>query len=260
MPVIQACPHIDLKEFPMQRAFLAALTCFCLLLTPSLSAAADQAPATAVLPQEVSLDSATVVQGLTEALTIGTDRAAKALAKPDGYFGNKSIRIDVPSELEHLPPYFQDRGYQAQVNAFVMSLNRAAEKAAPKAPALFANAIRETVFDDPQKILNGGATATTDYFRQKNSEKLVNAFRPAVIASMSEAGVLRAYREMMEKYDYESVAAFPVDNWQFDLEGYVTGKALDGLFVMMGEEEKKIRKDPPARTTELLRKVFGAQQ
>jgi hypothetical protein len=143
------------------------------------------------------------------------------------------------------------------VSAFVLSLNRAAEGAAPKAAKLFATAIRETAFDDPSKIVKGGATAATDYLRTRNFEMLAAAFRPAIVFSIKEAGVPRAYREMMEKYDYESVAPFPVDEWQFDLEGYLTGKALDGLFRMMGKEEQRIREEPTARTGELLRGLFG---
>lgn len=185
------------------------------------------------------------------------EKAVKAVAKPEGYSGNPALRIGVPEELEHLPPYFRDRGYQTEVNAFVLSLNRTAEKAAPKAAVLFSKAIRELSMDDTEKILNSGDTAATDYFRKNSSEKLQNAFRPVVAATMAEAGVSGAYREMMLKYDFESVADFPVENWSFDLEGYVTAKALDGLFQMMREEEKWIRKDPAAQTSEKIWKVFS---
>jgi Protein of unknown function (DUF4197) len=242
----------------MQRALLAAMTCLCLLLPPFLAGAADPASVkSAEPPRQESPDDGTVAEALKAALAVAAERSVTTLAKPDGYFANQSIRIGVPGELEHLPPYFRDPGFQAQVNAFILSLNRAAEMAAPKAAPLFSDAIRRTVFVEPRQVLNGGATVATDYFRKANADKLANAFRPAVIAGMREAGVLKAYREMMLKYDYESVATFPVDEWRFDMEGYLTDKALDGLFTMMGEEEKKIRSEPAARTTELLRKVFG---
>lgn len=244
----------------MKRALLATLTSIFLLL-PSLTWAADLLPAPAVSPPlEVPLDAGMVAEGLKEALTVAADRAVKSLAKPDGYSGNPAIRIGVPEELEHLPAYFRDRGFQSQVNEFILSLNRTAEKAAPKAAALFSTAIRELPLGDAVKILNNGDTAATDYFRKNCSEKLQNVFRPAIIAGMNEAGVSGAYREMMLKYDYESVAAFPVNEWPFDMEGYLTAKALDGLFRLMGEEERRIRKDPAARTTELLKKVFGTQK
>jgi hypothetical protein len=245
----------------MTRALIASLTCFCLLLPHSFAGAAEPFSATpAPPPQAVSPDTGTEAQGVKELLTVAADQAVKAVAKQDGFTGNKSIRIGIPSDLEHLPTYIAKYGYQPQIDAFILSLNRAAEKGATKAAPLFSDAIRETVFDDPGKILNGGDTAATDYFRGKNFEKLFNAFRPAIIEGMNEAGVLGAYRELLAKYDEESVLVFPVDKWDFDMEGYVTGKTLDGLFAMMGDEEKKIRKEPTARTTELLRKVFGAPQ
>lgn len=239
----------------MKRTLLATLAGFFLLLPPCFAGGTDPLPASP--PQEESLDADPVVKGVKELLTVASDRAAKAAAKTDGYFGNKAIRIGMPDELEHLPPYLQDRGFQSQVDAFALSLNRAAEKAAPKAATLFAAAIRETAFDDARKILNGGDTAATDYFRKKAAEQLYKAYTPAMAASMKEAGVSSAWRAMMDRYDGESVAPFPVGDWGFDLEGYMTGKALDGLFLMMGEEEKKIRKEPTARSTELLRKIFG---
>ena len=245
----------------MTRALLASLTCFCLLLPLSFAGAADPLPASPVPPpQAVSPDAGTDAQGVKELLTVAADRAVKAVAKTDGFSGNKSIRIGIPDDLEHLPTYIGKYGYQPQIDAFILSLNRAAEKGATKAAPLFAEAIRDTAFDAPGKILNGGDTAATDYFRGKISEKLFNAFRPAIAAGMNEAGVLRAYRELLAKYDEESVLVFPVDKWDFDMEGYVTGKALDGLFATMGVEEKRIRKEPAARTTELLRQVFGAPQ
>ena len=245
----------------MKRALLASLTCFCLLLPQSFAGAAEPLPASPVPPpQAVSPDTGTEAQGVKELLTVAADRAVRAVARLDGFARNSSLRIGMPSDLEHLPTYIAKYGYQPQIDAFILSLNRAAEKGATKAAPLFVEAIRETAFDTPGKILSGGDTAATDYFRGKNSEKLYNALKPAIAAEMAEAGVLRAYREMLAKYDEESVLVFPVDKWDFDMEGYVTGKTLDGLFATMGGEEKRIRKEPAARTTELLRQVFGAPQ
>jgi hypothetical protein len=245
----------------MKRTLRASLICFWLLLPLSFAGAADPLPASpAPPPQAVSSDAGTGAQGVKELLTVAADRAVKAVAKTDGFAGNKAIRIGIPDEMEHLPTYIGKYGFQPQIDAFILSLNRAAEKGATKAAPLLAEAIRESAFDAPGKILNGGDTAATDYFREKNSEKLYNALKPAIIAGMNEVGVLPAYREMLAKYDEESVLVFPVDKWDFDMEGYVTGKTLDGLFSTMGGEEKRIRKEPAARTTELLRQVFGAPQ
>lgn len=229
------------------RTLFAALASLFLLISPCLGGTPEPAAAPPAAPQqEISATCGPTAQGLIELLTVGADRAVSAVARRDGYFGNKSISIGVPGELEHLPIYLHDQGYQAQVKAFILSLNRAAEMSVPKVAAHFYVAIQETPFDDAEKIMNGGATAASDHFRKKNSEKLYKALRPAVAASMNEAGVRRAYTAMMDRYDAESVAPFPVGEWQFDLEGYVTAKALDGLFFQLGEEERRIRKEPPA--------------
>lgn len=242
----------------MKRVLPALLATFCLLLPPCLAGGAEPVPDSPVSPAPgASLAADPVAQELKELLTAAADRAVRKVAKSDGYAGNQAIRIGMPDELEHLPPYLLDRGYQAKVNAFILSLNRAAEKAAPKAVPLFAEALRETAFDNPRKILDGGDSAATDHFRKQSSDRMSKPFITLVTASMAEAGVHRAYREMMEKYDYESVAAFPVGDWGFDLEGYVAGRALDGLYRMMGEEEKKIREDQAAQSSELLRQVLA---
>lgn len=247
----------------MQRTLLATLASLFLLLAPCLAAAGTPEPAAAppaATQQATATECGATAQGLTEMLTVAADRAVRAVTKHNGYSGNPAIRVGVPAELEHIPPYFHDRGYQAQVNAFILSLNRSAEISIPKVAAHFYIAIQETTFEDAEKTMNSGATAASEYFRNKTYERMYKELRTSVAASMNEAGVARAYREMMEKYDYESVAAFPVNNWSFDLEGHVTVKALDGLFYSMGEEERRIRKDPAARNTELLRKVFATRE
>ena len=245
----------------MQRTLLATLVSLCLLISPILAAASDPLPVPpASPPRQGGPDTGTAVQGVRELLAVATDRAVKAAAKPGSFSGNPAISVGMPEEMEHLPTYMAKYGHQPLFDAFLLSMNRTAEKAAPKAAALFADALREATIADPGKILNGGVTAATDYFRKNSAEKLAKAFLPAVTASMNEAGVLPAYREILAKYDYESVEIFPVDKWDFDMEGYLTGKALDGIFHLMGEEEKKIRKDPAAQTSELLRKVFGSPQ
>jgi uncharacterized protein DUF4197 len=144
-------------------------------------------------------------------------------------------------------------GMQRQVDEFVLSMNRAAEKAAPRAAGFFADAVREMTFADARGILQGGDTAATEFFRGKTAEKIRNAFRPVVSDSMNQVGTTQAFKKVMGSY-----AALPfTPRVSFDLDQYVTAKAVDGLFHMLGEEEKKIRTDPAARATELLRTVFG---
>ena len=135
----------------------------------------------------------------------------------------------------------------------VLAMNRAAESAAPKATALFVQAIKEMTFDDARKILQGGDTAATDYFKGKTSQKLYDQFKPVVVSSMNKVGVAKAYKDLMTPYQSMPFASKET----LDLDHYVTSKALDGLFTMVAEEEKKIRTDPAARVTDLLKRVFG---
>jgi len=144
-------------------------------------------------------------------------------------------------------------GYQQQVDHLVLAMNRAAETAAPKAASLFAQAIKEMSFEDARKILQGGGTAATDYFKGKTSQKLYDQFKPVVSSSMDKVGVAKAYKEMMAPYQAMPFASKD----SMDLDHYVTNEALDGLFKMVGEEEKRIRTDPAARVTDLLKKVFA---
>lgn len=198
-------------------------------------------------------DQNTTVSGLKEALSIGTEKAVKSISRVDGYFGNDLIRILLPERVQQAASIVGKMGYQQQVDNLVLAMNRAAETAAPKAASLFAEAIKEMTFDDARKILQGGNTAATDYFKGKTSQKLYDQFKPVVTSSMSKVGVAKAYKDMMAPY--QSLPFASKDS--MDLDHYVTNKALDGLFTMVAEEEKKIRTDPAARVTDLLKKVFA---
>ncbi len=198
-------------------------------------------------------DNTTTVSGLKEALEIGTSNAVKVVSKTDGYFSNQMIKILLPDSVQKTADVLGKMGYQKQVDDFILSMNRAAEKAAPQAASLFVDAIKSMNFDDARKILQGGDTAATNYFKTKTSTKLHDTFKPIVSTSMNQVGVTRSYKEMMGKAD-----TIPfVNKESMDLDKYVTDKALDGLFAMVGQEEKRIRTNPAARTTELLKTVFG---
>lgn len=200
-------------------------------------------------------DDAKVVSGLKEALSVGTANTVAATSKVDGYFANQAIRILVPEKVRKVADVLGKVGYQREVDDFVLSMNRAAENAAPRARTYFVEAIRAMTFEDARKILGGGETAATDYFRGKTQKKLYDEFRPVVSASMDNVGVTRSYKSMVGKY-----AALPFVGGKaesVDLDHHVTTKALDGLFRVLGEEEKKIRTDPAARVTDLLKDVFG---
>ncbi len=196
-----------------------------------------------------------IVDGLKEALRIGTDNAVSLVSVADGYFGNPAIRIPVPDRVGKIADVLGKVGYQKEVDDFVLSMNRAAEKAAPKAKEIFLSALREMTFEDAKKILNGGDTAATDFFRAKTSTNLYEEFKPVVSSSMDDVGVTRRYKEMVGRY-----SALPFTRAEsVDLDHHVTNKALDGLFYMVGQEEKKIRTDPAARISDLLKAVFGSK-
>ncbi len=202
---------------------------------------------------ETGSDVDTLTSGLKEALTIGTKNAIRYVSKPNGYFDNKLIKILMPEELQSVADVLGKVGFQKEVDDFTLSMNRAAEKAAPKAVDFFSDAIKEMSFTDARKIFDGGDTAATEYFREKTYSKIYDAFKPIISASMNETGVTRSYKQKMGKYE-----TIPfVKKESFDLDHYVTDKALEGLFTMVAAEEKKIRTDPAARVTDLLKTVFG---
>lgn len=198
-------------------------------------------------------DDNTVVRGLKEALAVGTERAVKSVSKQDGYFSNPAIKILVPEKVRTAADLLAKLGYREQVDSFVLSMNRAAEKAAPVAADHFAAALKEMTIEDGRAILSGGNTSATDYFQKKTRGKIYESFKPVVSDTMNQVGVTRSYKEMTGK-----MTAVPFFNPQsLDLDHYVTERALDGLFLRIGEEEKQIRTNPAARATELLKKVFG---
>ncbi len=227
----------------MRRAvfFVSALV---LLLAAPASAQLDQLlkeldtltrPATGA-PGDVKIGAA-----LKQALQVGTENAVKLTGRTDGYFTNQAIKILMPERLRTL-----------EVDQLVLSMNRAAERAAPSAKRIFWDAIGDMTIEDAQRILGGTPTAATDYFKTKTSASLTLAFRPIVDQAMNEVGTTRQYNELLGR-----AKAIPfLKAEDYDLDHYVVGKALDGLFHVVGEEERKIRTDPAARVTDLLKEVF----
>jgi hypothetical protein len=200
-------------------------------------------------------DESTIITALKEAISVGTDNAVKSVSELDGYLTNQAIKILIPEKFKMITDGLRKIGYNKTVDDFILSMNRAAEKAAPQAKSIFIDAIKEMTFDDAKKILNGNETAATEYFKTKASEKLYDAFTPIISSSVNEVGATRYYKDMVSKFSFLPF----VKTGTLNLDDYVTNKALDGLFHMIGEEEKKIRTDPKARVTELLEKVFKKQ-
>jgi len=207
-----------------------------------------------IFPMAGPLTEDTVADGLKQALTVGTERAATSLSVEGGFAANPQIRLGLPGSLDDVATTLRRFGLGGQLDAFVDTMNLAAERAAGEAVPVFADAIRAMTLADAFAILNGPDDAATDYFRQHTSGALRARFSPVVDRSMESVGLYAQYRDLMARYD-----ALPFVKPQVpDLVGYVTDRTLDGLFDVLAREEKAIREDPAARTTALLRRVFGA--
>jgi hypothetical protein len=194
-----------------------------------------------------------VASGLKQALSVGATNAVKLTGVENGYFGNQAIKILMPEKLQPLEKGVRLMGGGPQIDEFVLSMNRAAESAAPAAMPIFKKAIMSMSFSDAQGILTGGNTAATDYFKRTTSPELTTAFRPIVEEAMGKTGVMQKYdglKDQMQKVPFSKSITF-------DVTGYVVTKSLDGLFYMLGKEEEKIRTNPAAQVTPLLKQVFG---
>ena len=191
--------------------------------------------------------------GLKEALNVGIKNTIKYLGKNDGYFANSAVKILLPEEVRKAESVLRGVGYGPQLDEFTLSMNRAAEKAAPLAADIFSNAITDMSFDDANKILRGGNTAATDYLKGKTYDKLLTLFQPAVRKTMGEYKVTQQYEAIAGKVQNLPLVGKAIN---LDVNQYVSSKALDGLFHVLAQEEKNIRTNPQARVTDLLKEVF----
>jgi hypothetical protein len=236
----------------MRTHLLALVIGIGLVATPA-SAQVDQFLKSMGIGQQSGLSEGKVGAGLKEALQVATEKSVSLTGRPNGYFSNAAIKILMPEKLRSVEQGLRAVGYGPQVDEFVLSMNRAAEQAAPAAKRIFVDAITSMTFDDAKKILGGGDTSATEFFKAKTTDTLTAAFRPVVDKTMGEVGVIRQYQALMGRFE-----AIPFARSQtFDIDGYVTNKALDGLFHVVGEQEKQIRTNPAARTTALLQEVFA---
>ncbi|UCH73807.1 MAG: DUF4197 domain-containing protein [Rhodospirillales bacterium] len=191
--------------------------------------------------------------GLLEALRVGTARVVAQVGAIDGYNLDPAIHIPLPDSLRKVQSVLKSVGMSRYADDLELRLNRAAEAAAPEAKALFWQAIGEMTFDDVVQIFNGPDDAATRYFQRKMTPPLTRRMTPVVARSLAEVGAIRSYDAMIAQY--KSVPFVP--DVKADLTAYTVDRALDGLFYHVAREEEAIRNDPAARTTELLRKVFG---
>jgi len=190
---------------------------------------------------------------LKEALSLATQRAVSSTSKAGGFLDNPEIHIGLPGSLGKMESALRTVGMGGQVDQLEVAMNHAAEKATSEATPVFVDAIKGMSFQDASAIVTGGNTAATDYFQKTTSGTLRTRFRPIVEEAMQKVGVVQQYEQLVGRYKSMPFASSP----NLDLTSYVTDKTLSGLFTVVGEEEKKIRTNPAARATDLLKQVFG---
>ena len=204
--------------------------------------------------EDTDLSSDTIANGLKEALEVGTRKAVENVSKEGGYLNNPKIHIPLPPRVQQAAGLMRQLGLNKMADDFEQSINRAAEKAAPQATSIMIDAIKSMTIDDARNILNGENDAATRFFEDRTRGKLADLFEPVIDTSLKEVGATRYYNQLNDKLSSVPVVGQELD---MDLQDYVTDQALNGLFVMLAEEEQKIRDNPAARTSEILQQVFG---
>ena len=199
-----------------------------------------------------SLSNDEIISGLKEALRVGTENSTKKLSAVDGFFKDAALKILMPEEAKKAEQRLRALGFGKQVDDAILSMNRAAEDASKEAASIFIAAIRQMSIGDGLSILKGGDFAATNYLKGKTTASLTEAFRPIIEQSLKKVNATKYWNTVFTTYN-----RFSNEKVNPDLAAYVTEKALTGIFYQVGLEEQKIRKDPVARTTELLKKVFA---
>jgi hypothetical protein len=200
------------------------------------------------------ISNADAVAGLKSALEKGSQAAVAALGRTDGFLGNPKVKIPLPESLTRAESIMRRVGMGKYADELVLTMNRAAEAAVPEARQLLVDSVRKMSVQDAKGVLTGGETAGTEYFRRTTRDQMHGRFLPIVKKATDKVGLAHKYNEYAEK----GVAFGLVKKEHANLDEYVTQRALDGLYVMVAEEEKKIRQDPVGAGTSIIRKVFGA--
>ena len=204
--------------------------------------------------QALALSDADATAGLKAALQRGAEVAVSLLGKADGFLGNPKVKIPLPSGLDSAAKVMRGMGQGAQVDELVTAMNRAAEAAVPESKQLLSDAVSHMTVSDAKKILNGGETSVTRFFADKTRKPLGEKFLPIVTVQTEKVSLAQKYNAVAGQASGFGL----VKKEDANVQQYVTGKTLDGLYYMIGEEEKKIRKDPVGTGSELLTKVFGS--
>ncbi|MES2513001.1 MAG: DUF4197 domain-containing protein, partial [Bacteroidota bacterium] len=203
-----------------------------------------------------TLSNADVIKGLKEALSVGTNNSVSLTSKVDGFLGNPLIYIPWPSQAIVMKERLTQLGFQKQITDFETSLNRAAEEATKTAAPVFLNAITNMSISDGFAILNGNDTAATHFLREKTTASLKQSFSPTVTDAINKVKVTSYWSPLITTYN-----KIPgIEKQNPNLTDYVTDKAINGLMMMIAKEETKIRQDPMARVTDILKKVFGSKK
>jgi len=208
-----------------------------------------------LLNSNLPLTEETVADGLREALDVGTSRTSSVLSREGGFSDNLLLRIALPEEFNAVASRLRSLGLDEQVDDFELKMNRAAERAAVEAVDVFATAIRSMSIQDAFAILDGPQNAATEYFKLKTSAELTGRFSPHVRSAMEEVGVYVVYSSLVERYNSIPLVR-PIN---VDLEVHIVERTLFGIFDTLAGEELRIREDPLARTTNLLKRVFGSR-
>ncbi|RIJ42801.1 DUF4197 domain-containing protein [Pontibacter oryzae] len=196
-----------------------------------------------------------VAAGLKQALEVGISNGAGQASQTNGYFGNPLIKIPFPEDVQRVENTLRQVGLGSQVDKFILTLNRGAEDAAKSAVPIFVSAIKQMTIQDAWAILRGEKDAATNFLKRTTSQQLYTAFNPIMVQSLEKTNATRYYTDIVNQYNKIPM----VQKVNPDLDDYATQKAIDGLFKLVAQEELKIRENPWARTTELLRKVFAQQ-
>ncbi len=236
---------------------LVITICLSILVSSSASAQFDKLKKAAKsLSGSGQLSSEEIASALKEALTNGISKGSDIVSQVDGYFKNPEIKIPFPPETQKVETKLRQIGMGAEVDKFILSLNRAAEDAAKEAKPIFVTAIKSMTIQDAAGILKGEQDAATRYLERTTSAPLKDRFMPVVKNSLAKVNATKYYADLINTYNKLPL----VQKMNPNLDEYATDKAIQGLFVMIAKEEKNIRDNPAARTTELLRKVFGSQK
>lgn len=239
----------------MKKILLICSLCF--LMTGSVFAQFDKLKkaAKALTSGDGELSSAEIGQALKEALTNGISKGSDLASQVDGYFKNPEIKLPFPPEAKKAEVRLRQMGMGNEVDKFILTLNRAAEDAAKEAKPIFVSAIKQMTIQDAAGILRGQPDAATQYLKRTTSSPLKEKFKPVVKNSLEKVNATKYYTDLINTYNKVPL----VQKMNPNLDEYATDKAIEGLFIMIAKEEKNIRNNPGARTTELLRKVFGSR-